>query len=36
MGLNQKSKIVHVIDLGLAKKFVKTKTGKHIAYKQGK
>jgi hypothetical protein len=29
MGLNQKSKIVHVIDLGLAKKFVKTKTTVH-------
>jgi len=36
MGLNRKSEIVHVIDLGLAKKIVKTKTGNHIAYKQGK
>ena len=33
MGLNAKSKIVHVIDLGLAKKLIKTKTGKHIVYK---
>ena len=29
VGLNEKSKIIHVIDLGLAKKFIKTKTGKH-------
>ena len=29
VGLNEKSKIIHVIDLVLAKKFIKTKTGKH-------
>ena len=36
MGLSIKSKIVHIIDFGLVKKFIKTKTGQHIAYKKGK
>ena len=27
MGLSIKSKIVHIIDFGLVKKFIKTKTG---------
>ncbi len=36
VGMNSKSKIVHMIDLGLAKKFIKTKTGKHIPQKFGK
>jgi serine/threonine protein kinase len=36
MGLTTKSKIVHSIDLGLAKKYMKTKTGKHIVQKFGK
>ena len=36
VGLNSKSKIVHVIDLGLAKKFIKTKTDMHIPQKFGK
>ena len=36
MGLTTKSKIVHSIDLGLAKKYIKKKTGNHIIQKFGK
>ena len=36
MGINDKKKIVYIIDFGLAKRFRDPKTGLHLPYKDGK
>ena len=36
MGTGKRSSLVYVIDFGLAKKFKDPKTGKHIAFREGK
>ena len=36
MGINDKKKIVYIIDFGLAKRFRNKKTGLHLPYKDGK
>jgi len=36
MGLHEKSRIVHVIDMGLAKKYYDESTKKHLAYRNDK
>ena len=36
MGLKEKSDILHIVDMGLAKKFYDQTTNKHIAYRDDK
>jgi len=36
MGLGDKSKILHIVDMGLAKKYWNPNTKKHIAYRKDK
>ena len=36
IGLGRKSNIVYAIDFGLAKKYKDSRTGQHIAYREGK
>eukprot|EP00356_Strombidium_inclinatum_P014627 CAMPEP_0170492606 /NCGR_PEP_ID=MMETSP0208-20121228/12499_1 /TAXON_ID=197538 /ORGANISM="Strombidium inclinatum, Strain S3" /LENGTH=131 /DNA_ID=CAMNT_0010768373 /DNA_START=475 /DNA_END=870 /DNA_ORIENTATION=- len=33
MGLGENSNVLHVIDLGLAKRYIDVKTSKHVAYR---
>lgn len=36
MGLKEKSHIVHIVDYGLAKRFIDPRTKEHIAYRNDK
>lgn len=36
MGLGEKGNLVYIIDFGLAKKFIDTRTRRHIAYRENK
>jgi serine/threonine protein kinase len=36
IGLHDKSKIIHVIDFGLSKKFYDPRSGRHISFREGK
>jgi serine/threonine protein kinase len=36
MGLNEKSRLVYIIDFGLAKKYRSSRTSTHVAYKNNK
>ena len=36
IGMRDKSSTVHIVDMGLAKKYYNPKTGKHIPFKSGR